>query len=51
MPPVGMLRERANTWPKTISHSSGWMARVNNSVGSWRSLRMSMSAIAPTFDR
>src|SRR5664280_473577 len=35
----------AITWPNTSSHSSGWTARVISSVGSWRSLRSSPSAI------
>src|ERR1035437_842486 len=41
-----MARVFAITWPKTSSHSSGCTARVISSVGSWRSLRSSPSAIA-----
>src|SRR5271166_399028 len=46
MLPVGMARDRPNTWPKTRSQSVGWTERVNTSVGSRRSLRTSTSATA-----
>ena len=45
MSPVGMARVCVNTCPNTSSHSAGWIARVSNSVGSWRSLRTSSSAM------
>src|SRR3954468_9046308 len=35
--PVGMARIRLKVWPKTTSHSAGWMARVTSSVRSRRS--------------
>src|SRR5208337_746415 len=40
-----MARVLAKTCPNTSSHSAGWMARVSSSLGSWRILRNSNSAM------
>src|ERR1700674_648792 len=44
-----MARTRENTSPKISSHKAGCTARVNTSVGSWRNLRTSHSAIISVF--
>src|SRR5579859_7780 len=44
-----MARMRANTSPNISSHRAGCTVRVSTSVGSWRSLRTSHSAITSVF--
>src|SRR5271165_2423473 len=48
-PPGARSRTRAITPPNSTSQSTGCMARVASSPGSWRSLRASASATASTW--
>src|SRR5262245_18883897 len=42
---MGSTRVDASTCPKISNHRTGWTARVTSSLGSWRTLRSSISAM------